>query len=123
MSPFFFQKYWDIVGPNVIEAVLSVIHSGHYLRKMNFTNIVLIPKKKKKKMKTQIMFDYHPISLEKVVSKIVLKVIANRLKTILPNVISDAQSAFVPNRLITNNTTVAFEVLHRMQNKRRGKRG
>ena len=74
-------------------------------------------------MKTQIMFDYHPISLEKVVSKIVLKVIANRLKTILPNVISDAQSAFVPNRLITNNTTVAFEVLHRMQNKRRGKRG
>ena len=69
------------------------------------------------------MFDYHPISLEKVVSKIVLKVIANRLKTILPNVISDAQSAFVPNRLITNNTTVAFEVLHRMQNKRRGKRG
>ena len=79
--------------------------------------------KKKKKKKTQIMFDYHPISLEKVVSRIVSKVIANRLKTILPNVISDAQSAFVPNRLITNNTTVAFEVLHRMQNKRRGKRG
>ena len=123
MSPFFFQKYWDIVGPNVIEAVLSVIHSGYYLQKMNFTNIVLIPKKKKKKKKTQIMFDYHPISLEKVVSRIVSKVIANRLKTILPNVISDAQSAFVPNRLITNNTTVAFEVLHRMQNKRRGKRG
>ena len=47
MSLFFFQKYWNIVGPDVIEAVLSVLHSSHYLRKMNFTHIVLIPKKKK----------------------------------------------------------------------------
>ena len=42
---------------------------------------------------------------------------------ILPNVISNAQSAFVPNRLITNNTAVAFEVLHKMRNKRSGKKG
>ena len=42
---------------------------------------------------------------------------------ILPNVISNAQSAFVPNRLITDNTTIAFEVLHKMRNKRSGKKG
>ena len=29
----------------------------------------------------------------------------------------------MPDRLITNNTTVAFEELHRMQNCRRGKMG
>ena len=42
---------------------------------------------------------------------------------ILSDVISDVQSAFVPDRLITDNTTVDFEVLHRMRNKRSGKKG
>ena len=56
-------------------------------------------------------------------SQIISKVIANRLKLILPNVNSDSQSAFVPNRLITNNTTIAYEILHRMRNRRRGKVG
>lgn len=52
-----------------------------------------------------------------------LKVLANWLKLILPNVISDSQSAFVSHRLIIDNTNVAFEVLHRMRNKRTRKKG
>ena len=45
MTPFFFQKYWHFVGHDVTVAVLSVLNSGHMLRKMNHTHIVLIPKK------------------------------------------------------------------------------
>ena len=119
MSPFFFQKYWNIVGNDVIESILSVLNSGHMLRKMNFTHIALIPKKND----PLLMADYRPISLTNIVSRILSKVMANRLKRVLPNVISEAQSAFVPNRLITDNTTVAYELLHRMRNKRRGKVG
>ena len=119
MSPFFFQKYWHIVGHDVTVAVLSMLTSGHFLHKMNYTYIVLIPKKND----PRCVSDYRPISLANVVSRIVSKVLENQLKLILPNVISDSQSTFVPNRLIIDNTTVAFEILHRTRNKRSGKKG
>ena len=119
MSPFFFQKYWHIVGHNVSEAVISVLHSGHMLHKMNYTHIVLIPKKQD--LKT--MANNRPISLVNMVSRILSKVLANRLEIVLPSVISDAQSAFVPGRLITDNTTIAYELLQRTRNRRKEKKG
>ena len=86
MSPFFFQRFWHIVGHNVIEAVLSVLHSRRYLHKMNYTYIVLIPKKGN----PQNITKYRPISLGKVVSRIISKVLANRVKSMLPCIISDS---------------------------------
>ena len=119
MSHFFFQKFWHIVGQDVTTTVLSILNFGHMLQKMNYTHIVLIPKNNDLKH----MNDYRPISLGIVISRIVSKVLANYLKLVLPMVISDAQSAFVSNCLITNNITIAYELLHRMQNRRKGRMG
>ena len=119
MSTIFYQTYWSIVGPEVSHAIISILHSGHMLRKINYTHIVLIPKIKKQEKMT----DFWPISLCNVIYKIVSKVLANRLKVVLPLVISDSQSAFVPGRLITDNVLVAFEVMHFMSRKRVGKKG
>ena len=103
-----------------MEAVLLVLNSGHVLiTKMNFTYILLISKKKD----PQAMTNYHPISLSNVVNRMVSKVLANRVKGILPNIISNAQIAFIPDRLITDNTTVAYDMLHRLRNRRQGKVG
>ena len=44
MSPFFFQKYWHIVGTDVTNAILSILQSSHFLHKVSYTHIVLIPK-------------------------------------------------------------------------------
>jgi hypothetical protein len=40
--------------------------------------------------------------------KLVSKVLANKLKKILPHMISTNQSAFFSGKLITNNIIVAF---------------
>lgn len=110
MSPFFFQKYWNIVQQDVCLAVKTFLNTGQLFQEANFTHLTFIPKVKEPKDAT----DLRPIALCNVVYKIASKVLANRLKVILPQIISPLQSAFVPGRLILDNTLVATEVAHFM---------
>ena len=84
MNALFYQKFWYIVGDDVITAMLDFLNSSLMLLEINYTHIVLIPKIKVPKK----ILDYRPISLYNVIYKIISKVLANRLKFILPYLIS-----------------------------------
>ena len=87
----FYQKYWHIVGVEVHKLVLNILNSNGQPHSINNTFVVLIPKGKN----LYSPKDYRPISLCNFVMKIVTKVIANRLKQTLPDVVNMEQSAFV----------------------------
>ena len=49
--------------------------------------------------------------------------LANHLKSLLPYVLSESQSNFQSDKAISDNILVAFESLHHMKTKKRGKEG
>jgi hypothetical protein len=108
---YFFQRNWDICGEDVTRAVLRVLNGDESPEEINSTFIVLIPKVPN----PNLMGQFRPISLCNVVYKIISKTIANRLKTVLPYIISEEQSAFVPGRIISDNIIAAYECLHFMR--------
>ncbi|CAN6579645.1 unnamed protein product [Malus baccata var. baccata] len=111
----FYQDHWDTVGEDVVKIVKAFWHSGTLLRKLNHTNLVLIPKVKCPRNMTQ----YRPIALCNVIYKIFAKVLTNRLKLVMPKVIGDNQSAFVAGKQIQDNILVVHEVLHSLLHQRR----
>lgn len=68
------------------------MEAGNLPMNLNDTHVELIPKCENPKA----MKDLRPISLCNVIYKIFAKVLENSLKRVLPGLISEYQSAFVP---------------------------
>lgn len=89
------------------------------LSKINYTFVTLIPKQSNPRE----MSHFRPISLCNVIYKISSKVLTNRLKLVLPSLISHHQGAFVPGCMISDNTILATEIANFLFKFKRGKKG
>jgi hypothetical protein len=87
----FFQKYWKIFGKDIWEVVEESQNSGSMIKAFNATFIALIPKEKE----ANTTETFRPIALCNVIYKIVSKLVANKLKPLLKNIISKEQGSFV----------------------------
>ena len=116
MPPTFFQHYWEGIEDDVVQAVVSCLNSTSIETGLNHTFITLIPKVKS----LEFITEFRPIALCNILYKLVSKVLANRLKKVLPHIIFESQIAFQSDKAISDNILVAFETLHHM--KRRNSR-
>ena len=91
--------------------LMAVFHhffaKGQFEKSLNATFITLIPKKHA----ANEIRDFRPISLVGGVYKIIAKVLANRLRLVMGDLISASQNAFVRDRQILDPVLIANECL------------
>ncbi|KAK3204570.1 hypothetical protein Dsin_018616 [Dipteronia sinensis] len=103
----FFKITWNIVGEDVISALQEFFRSGLLLKELNATILALVPKvPNPSKIK-----DFRPISFCNTLYKIIAKIIANRIKPCLTDIISSSQLAFVAGRSIGDNILLVQELM------------
>ena len=113
MTVDFFKFFWKDLGHFVIKS----LNEGFKMGKMSITQregiIVCIPKGDRPR---EFLKNWRPISLLNVVYKIGSSCIANRIKTVLPDLISEDQTGFVPGRYIGDNLRLLYDIIYYLKN-------
>lgn len=92
----FYISFLDIVGPDLLAVIEESWTLGHIYAPVNSTYITLIPKTNS----PSSFIYFRPISLYNCLYKIIAKIIANRIKPIVYDHISQEKFAFLHNRHI-----------------------
>lgn len=99
----FFIAAWNIVGKEVCNGILYFFSTRQLPRIINSTALALVPKVSP----SMLMSDFRPIACCNIIYKCITKLLAMRMKKLLPSLISLSQSAFIPNRVIGDNILLA----------------
>jgi hypothetical protein len=112
----FYHKTWDIIKPEIMAAALKFyVGDGRGFNKINSAVITLVPKKPD----AEEIGDYGPISLVYSFAKLISKLISNRLRPKMEELVSCNQSAFIKGRNMHDN----FMLVRQLARKINGKKG
>jgi len=93
-STTFYHKFWEIIKDEVWQVVEESRAMHWFFPALNTTFIVIIPKEEISNTPKK----FRPIVLCNVIYKVISKVVVNRLKPLLPLLISPEQSGYIEGR-------------------------
>ena len=104
---FFYLECWDVVGAEVMATIEDFRLGYGNIDRLNKAYIILLPKVEG----AERIGDFRPTSLSNSIYLIIAKFLANRLRLVLPAIISPFQSVFLPGRHMSDSIVMAEEIV------------
>ena len=111
----FIKDFWDILKDDLMRFLSEFHRNGRLAKGINNTFIALIPKVDS----PQSLNNFRPISLVGSMYKILAKVLANRLRSVIGSVVSESQSAFIKGRQILDGIITANEIVDEVHRRKK----
>ncbi|KAJ0546758.1 putative RNA-directed DNA polymerase [Helianthus annuus] len=101
------KKYWEHLESYVLRMVKQFHDRPHIPMGCNASFIALIPKVSD----PTIIKHFRPISLIGMLYKIISKILAKRIKPVIPDLVSNTQTGFIEGRFILEGPLIVNEIL------------
>ena len=108
----FYKVYWNVISDDLLEVLHVGLDNGQLAYTQYLAVIILLYKKGSR----ADIKNWRPISLLNVDYKILSKALAERLKTVLPEIIHVDQRGCVPGRYIGENIRLIDDLLFEIEN-------
>ena len=103
----FYKEFWALVKGDVMATLEELRSPQANMERINKSYLFMFPKRQG----AESVNDYRPISLSNSIYLIVAKVLANRLKEVIGELIGPFQYAFIPGRQLPDCVVMAGEIL------------
>ncbi|KAL9686221.1 hypothetical protein QQ045_023676 [Rhodiola kirilowii] len=109
----FFCACWTTIKHDLSRAVAGFFYGLQLPKQISGAQIILLPK-----VKNAVSFDkVRPISLCNFIHKIISRILNDRLKVVLPSLISEEQAGFIEGRNIHETIGLAHDIVNDINNK------
>lgn len=104
----FYKKFWSLISDPFINSINECFEKGEMSVSQKQAVITLIEKKGKDRSSLE---NWRPISLLNVDTKIMTKVLAARIKEVLPSIIHHNQTGYIKDRFIGETVRSIFDIM------------
>ena len=113
----FYKFFWNDLSHYLVRSINFSYSIGEMSVTQRSALITTLPKPNKTKF---YLKNWRPISLLGVDYKIASAVIANRIKKVLPSIISHTQKGFLKNRSMAENTRLIYDIIDKLNSNKQG---